>query len=387
MPPERSLLLLCLAIFVGFLAIGLPLAVIPLYVHEQLGFGPAVAGAAVGIQFLATVLTRGYAGRIADQEGARLAMRRGLLGCSLSGLLYLLAVVLTLPPTGKLLILMLGRLSLGFGESLLVTGMLAWGIGTVGHNKAGKVMAWCGMAIYGSLALGAPLGLTIYEYANLAIIGTITVLLPALSFLLTKPIAPIAPTVGERRSFFSVIGRIWQPALGLALQGVGFASISAFVSLYFASQHWSGAGLALTCFGVAFALVRIVAGNLPDKIGGPRVALYSLSVEVCGLLLLWYASDVTLALIGAAVTGLGSSLIFPALGLVVVKQVEPQVRATALGGYAAFQDIAYGITGPLLGLLVADYGYAMIFLVAALCALTGLGLVAALYQQSRQPRP
>ncbi|MBB3102314.1 MFS transporter [Azomonas macrocytogenes] len=379
---ERALLLLCLAIFVGFLTIGLPLAVIPLYVHNQLGYGPVIVGCAVGVQFLATVVTRGYAGRMADQYGSRLAVRRGLVGCSLAGAFYLLSALLPLAALGKLAVLIIGRLALGFGESLLVTGILAWGIGTVGPAKSGKVMAWCGMAIYGAMALGAPLGLFIYGHAGLDLIGTLTVILPLLAFLLIWRVAPIAPSHGQRRSFLSVIGRIWQPALALALQGVGFASIGAFVSLYFVSKQWPGAGLALTCFGLAFAFVRVVAGHLPDKLGGPRVALFSLIVEACGLLLLWSAPNATVALLGAAITGLGSSLIFPSLGLVVVHRVEPQVRATALGGFAAFQDIAYGLTGPLTGLLVNEHGYPAVFLVAALCALAGLGIAIDLYRRN-----
>ncbi|WP_321472577.1 arabinose transporter [uncultured Paludibaculum sp.] len=364
---------LALSAFFCYLTVGIPLPVLSLYVHDTLGFGDFAVGTVVGIQFAATVLTRRYAGKRSDVHGARGAVLRGLSISSLAGVCYLASVLVPAGPWVKLLVLIAGRLILGAGESLLVTGTLTWGIALAGQSRAGRVMSWTGMAVYGALALGSPLGLYLHSHFGFGAVACVVTLLPMLAIAAVRNVEP-APTKAVREAvpFRQVVVSVLRPGGVLALQGVGFGSIGAFISLYFLSHQWWGAGLALSAFGGAFVLVRMLGGHLPDRVGGYRVAWVSLTVETLGQLLLWKAQGPLWALAGAAVTGLGCSLMFPALGTEVVRIAKAENRGSALGAFAAFQDVSYAITGPIMGIVATHAGYAAIFLGGALMSAAGV---------------
>src|SRR3984957_10642842 len=159
----RPALAIIAALFCGYLAVGLPLPVLPLFIHDKLGFSTLVVGLVIGVQFLATVLTRGYAGRVTDSLGGKRSALQGAVVCALAGLLYLIAAEPRLPPAASLAVVVIGRLTAGFGESQLVTGCVSWSVASVGPQRAGMSMSWTGIAMFAALAIGAPVGMTLYQ--------------------------------------------------------------------------------------------------------------------------------------------------------------------------------------------------------------------------------
>ncbi|MFT8246550.1 MFS transporter [Roseomonas sp. BN140053] len=373
--PALRLLPLVAIVCLGFLCIGLPLPVLPVYVHEELGFGTVTAGWVVGIQSLATILTRRTAGRIVDGRGAKRAVLVGLPLAALAGLFYLAATLLSGTPA--LAVLLLGRLLLGLAESLFLTGTMAWGIARVGPLRTGMVMAWQGIAMFVALGAGAPLGLWVMGWAGFRGVALVTLVLPllALAVALLLPAVPASGTGGRRVSFAGVIGLIWRQGLALALASVPFAVLGGFIALFYGSQGWSRAGLAMSGFAAGYIVVRLFLAHLPDRMGGRTVGIVSVVIEIFGQLLLWLAPNAGVALLGATVTGIGFSLVFPALGIEAVRRVPPESRGLAVGAFLAFVDVANGLTGPLAGALAALAGYPALFLAGAVTCLAALGLM------------
>ena len=377
---------LCAAMFLGFLTVSLPLPVLPLHVTGALDFGTAVAGLTIGVQSLATLLTRAHAGRSVDADGPKATLVRGLLVCSAAGWLYLLSLAAA-SPIVSLAVLLGGRAALGVGESLLITGVVSWGMSRAGPGRAGAAMSWNGMAQYGSLAAGAPVGFALFAASGFAAVSVATALLPLAALGVVLPLEPIPAAGGTRLPLASVLGRIWAPGLGLTLSAIGFAAVSTFASLDFADRGWDGAGFALLAYGSCFVLVRTVAGGLPDRFGGVAVATASMTVEALGQVILWSAPGPATAFVGAGLTGLGCSLVFPSLGVEAFRRVPPESRGIAVGAFAGFQDVAIGLTGPLLGGVAAASRPHSVFLVGSVAAAAGVLIASGLRGVSTSARP
>lgn len=375
---KRRLMGIAITLFLTYLTVALPLPILTVFVTQHLGLSNSLGGLSVGIAFLSTIFTRPYFGSFADKHGARYTLGWGMLLYVSGCLVCLMAVVPSLSSLQAYSVLLAGRLIIGVGESMAMVGGVAWGLAMAGPQRSGRVLGWVGMALYGAFAVGSPLGVWIDGQAGFAGVMLVSAVMPVVGFILTRFIRKDVPVPhSERPSLFAVLPSIWKPGTAVMLQGIGFAAIGAFIAPLFIANHWQHVGLGLSVFGIGFVISRLLFSHLPDRIGGFKVAYISLMVEALGQYVLWAASNQWLALVGALLTGLGCSMIFPSMGLEVVKRVPAHLRGTAMGGFSAFQDLAYGLTGPLIGLVVGGFGYSFSFLIGGIAATLGLAMVLA----------
>ena len=360
-------------VFMAFFVIGLAMPVLPLHVHEGLGLGTFMVGLVAGSQFAASLVSRMWAGRHADSRGAKHAVVTGLAVAAAAGLLYLVSLRFVTHPRISATILLLGRALLGAGESFIITGAQSWGLALGGPRNTGKVLAWMGTAMYAAFALGAPAGTFLYAGYGFDAIALATTLVPLAALVLVTPLQRVPPTTRVRPALTKVLAAVSGPGIGLALSSVGFGATTAFVGLLFAARGWT-VWPAFTAFAAAFILARVFFGHLADRVGGAKVALICVLIEAAGQALLWLASSPGMALIGAALTGFGYSLVYPGFGVEAVRLAPAQSRGLAMGAYTAFLDVALAIASPALGLIAAARGISAVFLASTLVVLCASGV-------------
>lgn len=338
----------------AYLSVGLPLAVLPNFIVNDLKFTPFIVGLIISLQYLATLFTRHTAGKLVDIKGSRYVVLLGLICCGLSGVFAFFALWGSEYPLISISLLIISRLFLGSSESFCSTGATLWGMQLVGQHETSRVISWNGAATYLSMAIGAPLG--VFFNAQFGIFGfavfTVILAVIGLSLAYRKPGMRTGNVRPEGLPMITVLSRVWVFGLGQALGTLGFGVLSTFVALFFLEKGWDNAAIAFTLFSVGFVGARFIFSNTIQHFGGKRVALCSFLIEALGLLIIWQSGDRIIAYMGAFFVGVGFSMVFPALGVEAMKKFSDENKGVALGVFTAFFDIALLLIGPIAGILI-----------------------------------
>ncbi len=207
-----------------YAALGEVLSILPRYVPDQLGGGPAAVGLAVGAPALTGLLARPLGGRLADRHGARPLV--------LAGAVVMAAGAIPAVASATLGALVLSRLAVGAGEGVMMSATVLWLLRLAGPERRGRALGHIGLANFGGLALGPLLAAVLGGAGASRELLAVAVALPLVGAVTVLAVAAPHPVPGRsRRSTASTrsLVRLTAPAgIGLLLVNVGYVSVLSF---------------------------------------------------------------------------------------------------------------------------------------------------------------
>src|SRR5213594_4950241 len=143
-------------------------------------------------------------------------------------------------------------------------------------------------------------------------------------------------------------------------------------------------GLVKAVYPMVWGVLQVATGPLSDRIGRKELIAGGMIVQAAGIWVTVLVPAFASWVVGAALQGLGTAMVYPTLLAAITDYAHPTWRATSLGVYRFWRDLGYAV-GALVSGAVADFVglAAAIHLVAALTLMSGLVVVWTM----RRPRP
>ena len=274
--------------------------------------------------------------------------------------------------------LIAARLAVGVGEGAVYTAGATWAVDLAPEDRRGLALGLFGLAVWGGLSLGPVAGELLRANVGYDAVWALTAALPLAGAIIALRLPEPAFAAGYARP-----GRLpllpaaaRRPGIALALANVGYAALAGFVVLHLKARGIGGGASVFTAFAVAVFASRLALRRVPDRAGAGPTAAAAALIEALGLAIIALAHSLAAALIGAVVVGVGFSMLFPALALMVVGEVRDDRRGSAMGAFTAFFDIGVGLGAPLAGVTASIAGYPAVFVLSAAAAVSAAGLAA-----------
>ena len=369
----RPLRLVYAVTFCQFAAIGMYLTGIQLFVKDELGSSKAAVGLAVGAFSITAVLSRPIVGRGVDVRGRKPFLYLGLSLLVVSSLGFLFA--------HSLVAVVALRLVQGVNGACVYTCVAAMATDLAPLDKRASAIARMSLFQYAGIALGPTIASLLIHQVSYDAVWLLATAFGVVGLAVASRLPESGTdSMARRAELGRVPRRLIHPAavgpgLVLLTGGIGYASVTAFGSLY-ARHVGIGDGLLYAVFAVTVISIRIVSGAIADTRGAVAVAMPGLVGCTVGLLTMAAFQRPATAVVGVAIFGIGFALVFPALMAFAVARVPDHERGEMLGSFTAFLDVGVGGGAYLIGAIADAAGFGAAYATPALLCLSGAALLA-----------
>ncbi|SFD16221.1 MFS transporter [Flavobacterium phragmitis] len=338
-------ILLCLSSLLFSSSFNMIIPELPSYL-TSLG-GAEYKGLIISLFTLTAGISRPFSGKLTDKWGRVPVMAVGSVVCLICGFLY--------PVLSSVSGFLFLRLVHGFSTGFKPTATSAYVADIIPQERWGEALGMHGLCFSIGGALGPALGGWVVNAYGIDVMFYSSSFLAFLSIVI---VANMKETLEAKeklhRSMFFIGKRDIIDRGALPAGIITFFSYTAFGLILTLIPDWSqhlGAankGIFFTAFTVASVMMRFGAGKVSDRYGRTNVILVGLIITSIALFVISEGTTVNMLLAGAAVYGMGTGILSPAINAWTIDLSDPQHRGKAIATMYISMEIGIGC-GALLG--------------------------------------
>jgi len=341
--------------------------------------GADYKGLIISLFTLTAMLSRPFSGKLADKLGRIPVMMFGAGVCFICSLIYPVATTVF----GFLTL----RLIHGFSTGFTPTGAAAYLSDIIPVNKRGEAMGIVGTAgtlgmaggpaIGGAIANNFGLDAMFYCSSGFALIAVIIVI-------------SIKETITAKQKFSASLfkiktgdifePRVLAPCLIMVLTAYAYGAMFTVIPDFGSFVGIKNKGLLFTFLTVASLLVRLLAGKASDRFGRVPVLKLSTLLMMSSMIVVGFASDATLLIIGVSLYGLAQGTTSPTLLAWATDLSDEQHRGRGIASLYIFMEFGIGMGALLSGLIYGNQS-SHFFITFITCA--ALSLLAFVYLMTK----
>lgn len=319
--------LLCLSSFLFSASFNMLIPELPAYL-ASLG-GAEYKGYIIALFTLTAGISRPFSGKLTDKIGRVPVMAVGSLVCVICGLLYPLLTSIA----GFLWL----RLFHGFSTGFKPTATAAYVADIVPGNRWGEAMGIHGLCFSTGLAIGPAIGseLTarfsinaLFYCSSLFALLSIVILMNMKETLVKKERFKLALLKINRKEIIEI--RVIGGAIVTFLSYLSYGAILTVISDWGTHLGVANKGLFYMVFTVSSLLIRFASGRLSDRIGRTSIIKFSLILLTSALIFIGQADSPFQLMSAAAVYGVATGMLSPALTAFIIDLSHPEHRGKAV---------------------------------------------------------
>lgn len=315
--------------------------------------GAEYKGLIVALFTLTAGISRPFSGRLTDTLGRVPVMAVGSIVCFVCGILY--PVLTTV--SGFLFL----RLIHGFSTGFKPTATAAYVADIIPRERWGEALGIHGLCFSTGMAIGPAIGSTIKLQFSMNMLFYASSVFALLSIVI---LMNMKETLKHKHRFSLHVLKISRKDIiakeVLPAAIVTFLSYMAYGVILTLIPDWShhlgiaNKGLFFMVFTVTSLLIRFGAGKASDKYGRLKPMGIGLAILIVSLGVIAFSQSVTGLLVGAALYGIATGIVSPALNAWTVDMSYPEHRGKAMATMYIALEAGIGLGALFAGWIYQD---------------------------------